>query len=132
MAYVDRAGVEAAERRLSGKRYCARPRGRCNGLPKRVRGKEDPLRRELEAAIAFPHLLDLLEKFDDDKLAGSELGDIERYHRLRNALYHDGNGVTVDPDKVDVYNQIAHLLFQNLFEAVVVPESEGSGSNSSR
>ena len=94
------------------------------GLPKRVRGKDGPSRRELEAAIGFPDLLDLLEKFGGDKLAGIELGDIEWYHRLRNTLYHDGNGVTVDPDKVDAYNQVAHLLFQNLFEAVVIPEAE--------
>ena len=54
-------------------------------------------------------MLNLLEKFGGDKPQGIELGDIEWYHRLRNTLYHDGNGVTVDPEKVDAYNQIANL-----------------------
>jgi hypothetical protein len=94
------------------------------GLPKRVRGGDGPSRRELEVAIGFPDLLDLLEKYDGDKLTGVELGDIEWYHRLRNTLYHDGNGVTVDPEKVDAYNQIAHVLFQNLFGTIVSPEPE--------
>lgn len=84
-------------------------------LPKRIRGTEGPPRRELETAQGFPDLLDLLEKYAEDKLSGIELGDIEWYHRLRNTLYHDGNGVTVDPEKVDAYNQVANLLFQNLF-----------------
>ena len=94
------------------------------GLPKRVRGSDGPSRRELEAAIGFPDLLDLLEKYGEDKLTGVELGDIEWYHRLRNTLYHDGNGVTVDPEKVDAYNQIAHVLFENLFGTIVSQESE--------
>jgi len=94
------------------------------GLPKRVRGTDGPPRRALEQAIGFPDLLDLLETHGGDKLSGIELGDIEWYHRLRNALYHDGNGVTVDPEKIDAYNQIAHVLFQNLFEASVTPEAE--------
>jgi hypothetical protein len=94
------------------------------GLPKRVRGAHGPSRRDLEAAVGFPDLLDLLEKDGEDKLTGVELGDIEWYHRLRNTLYHDGNGVTVDPEKVDAYNQIAHLLFQNLFGRIVSREPE--------
>jgi hypothetical protein len=94
------------------------------GLPQRVRGTDGPPRKDLQAANIFPDLLDLLEKYGGDKLQGIELGDIEWYHRLRNTLYHDGNGVTVDPEKVDAYNQIANLLFQNLFDAAVVPESE--------
>lgn len=94
------------------------------GLPRRVRDTDGPPRRELESASGFPDLLDLLEKFGGDKLFGIELGDIEWYHRLRNTLYHDGNGVTVDPEKVDAYNQVAHLLFQNLFEASLSPETE--------
>ena len=94
------------------------------GLPKRIRVTDGHPRRELESATGFPDLIDLLEKYGGDKLSGIELGDIEWYHRLRNTLYHDGNGVTVDPEKVDAYNQIAHLLFQNLFEVSVSPETE--------
>jgi len=86
------------------------------GLPKRIRKSEGPSRRKLsEASNSFPELLDLLEKFGSDKLEGIELGDIEWYHRIRNTLYHDGNGVTVDKEKVDSYLQIAVILFNSLF-----------------
>ncbi len=94
------------------------------GLPRRIRGSEGPSRRELEGSIGFPELLDLLERYGEDRLSGIELGDVEWYHRLRNTLYHDGNGVTVDPDKVDAYHQIARLLFQNLFDTSLEPPTE--------
>jgi hypothetical protein len=85
------------------------------GLPKRIRGTEGPSRKRLEEAIPnFSTLIDLLEEFAGSKLAGIELGDIEVYHRLRNTLYHDGNGVTVDPIYVDSYLQIAQVLLSNL------------------
>jgi hypothetical protein len=89
------------------------------GLPRRIRGTEGPSRRELENAIGFPELLDLMEQYGEDQLSGIELGDIEWYHRLRNTLYHDGNGVTVDPEKVDAYHQVARLLFHNLFNTSI-------------
>ncbi|MDD2694295.1 MAG: hypothetical protein PHD58_00030 [Anaerolineales bacterium] len=94
------------------------------GLPRRIRGSGGPSRRELEGAIGFPELLDLLEKHGEDRLSGIELGDIEWYHRLRNTLYHDGNGVTVDPEMVDAYHQIARLLFQNLFDTCIEQPDE--------
>lgn len=96
------------------------------GLPKRIRGSDGPAKKELEAAIGFPALLDLLESHGKNRLVGIELGDIEWYHRIRNALYHDGNGITVEPEKVDAYYQIALLLFQNLFDASADPTIENS------
>jgi hypothetical protein len=98
------------------------------GLPKRIRGSEGPLRKELESAFGFPELLDLIEKYDEEHLSGIELGDIEWYHRLRNQLYHDGNGITVDPEIVDAYHQIAILLFQNLFETISETTTETSAA----
>lgn len=87
------------------------------GLPRRIRKSDGPSRRKLtEASNSFPELLDLFEEYGADNLEGIELGDIEWYHRIRNTLYHDGNGVTVDEDKVDSYLQIAVILFNNLFE----------------
>lgn len=94
------------------------------GLPRRSRGSDGPSRRELESAFGFPELLDLLEEHGEDRLSGIELGDIEWYHRLRNTLYHDGNGVTVDPEIVDAYHQIARLLFQNLFGTSIEKPAE--------
>ncbi len=85
------------------------------GLPKRIRGSAGPsLKRLQEAGYHFPELLDLLEKFAKGKLEDLELGDIEVYHRLRNTLYHEGSGITIDPEYVDSYMQIAKVLLNNL------------------
>jgi len=84
-------------------------------LPKRIRGTEGPSRKEIQdKGSSFPDLLDLLEHYGEDKLDGISLGDIEVYHRLRNTLYHDGNGVTVDPVHVDGYLQVAQILVKGL------------------
>lgn len=86
------------------------------GLPERTRGSKGPGRRELEAASeSFPNLLDLLQTFAADKITGLSLDDIEWYHRLRNQLYHSGNGITVEQTKVETYLQLAIGLFENLF-----------------
>ncbi len=93
------------------------------GLPKRIRGIEGPSRKRLEeASSSFAALLDLLEEYAGNRLSGIELGDIEVYHRLRNTLYHDGNGVTVDPEYVDSYLQIAKILLSNLLGVRVEAE----------
>ena len=85
------------------------------GLPRRIRGSVGPpLRRLQETGSSFPALLDLLEEFAKGKLNGIALGDIEVYHRLRNTLYHEGHGITVDPEYVDSYLQIAKVLLNNL------------------
>lgn len=90
------------------------------GLPKRVRGSDGPSRRRLEEkGKVFPDLLDLLEEFGSNRLDDVSLGDLEGYHRLRNTLYHDGNGVTVDPVHVDSYIQIARVLLRNLLDISV-------------
>ena len=90
------------------------------GLPKRVRGSDGPSRRQLEEnGKVFPDLLDLLEEFGSNRLDEVSLGDLEGYHRLRNTLYHDGNGVTVDPVHVDSYIQIARVLLRNLLDISV-------------
>jgi len=84
-------------------------------LPKRIRGTDGPSRKELQdKGSSFPDLLDMLEHYGEGKLDGVSLGDVEVYHRLRNTLYHDGNGVTVDPVHVDGYLQIAQILLKSL------------------
>jgi uncharacterized protein YutE (UPF0331/DUF86 family) len=85
------------------------------GLPRRVTGISISRRRYQEISERFPDLLDALEEFAADKLDGIDLGEIEWYHRVRNELYHQGNGLTVERDKVEVYAELARVLFQNLF-----------------
>ena len=86
------------------------------GLPKRARTSTGPGRKELEdASESFPALLDLLEKYAPDRLVGLSLDDIEWYHRIRNQLYHSGNGITVERSKVETYLELAMGLFESLF-----------------
>ncbi len=87
-------------------------------LPKRGKNKTGPSRKELnENSESFPLLLDLLEKYLPEKLIDLNLDDIEWYHRIRNQLYHSGNGITVDKKKVETYYQLALILFETLFES---------------
>lgn len=85
------------------------------GLPRRVTGLAIPRRDQEEFSQSFPKLLDAAETYVSDKLVGINVGEIEWYHRLRNELYHQGNGLTVEREKVEVYAELANLLFANLF-----------------
>ncbi len=85
------------------------------GLPKRITGIQVPRAKYQEISESFPKLLDALEEYASKKLEGIDLGEIEWYHRLRNQLYHQGNGLTVEKDKVTVYSELAKLLFFRLF-----------------
>lgn len=94
------------------------------GLPKRVTGLSLSRKEYGEISESFPRLLDALEQYALDKLDGIDLGEVEWYHRLRNQLYHQGNGLTVEKEKVQVYSELARLLFKNLFNV----EIEGTRS----
>lgn len=94
------------------------------GLPKRINGIVVPRKDYAEFSESFPKLLDALEQYASPKIAGIDLGEIEWFHRLRNQLYHQGNGLTVDRDKVEVYSELAKLLFESLFETVLSFEPE--------
>lgn len=85
------------------------------GLPRRVTGLTINRKEYAEFSESFPKLLDAVEQYASDRLMGIDLGEIEWYHRLRNELYHQGNGLTVEREKVDVYAELASLLFKNLF-----------------
>lgn len=85
------------------------------GLPRRITGLQIPRKRLQEVAESFPTLLDTLEEHASDKLAGIDLGIIEWYHRIRNELYHQGYGLTVERQKAEVYAEIANTLLNNLF-----------------
>lgn len=97
------------------------------GLPKRVTSLKISRSEYQDFAESFPKLLDALEKYANSKLDGIDLGEIEWYHRLRNQLYHQGNGLTVERDKVEVYAELANVLFANLFGIrLVEPEDDGT------
>lgn len=95
-------------------------------LPKRVTGIAIGRQRFAEISETFPRMLDALEEHAPAVLEGIDLGEVEWFHRLRNQLYHQGNGLTVEREKVEVYATLAGLLFQNLFGERSSPESESS------
>lgn len=85
------------------------------GLPKRINRLKITRKEYDDFTESFPKLLDALETHAPDKIIGIDLGEIEQYHRLRNQLYHQGNGLTVDKTNVEIYAELANLLFKNLF-----------------
>jgi hypothetical protein len=96
------------------------------GLPKRVTGLAISRKEFQEISESFPAMLDALEKYAADRLTGIDLGEIEWYHRLRNQLYHQGNGLTVERTKVEIYAQLANTLFENLFGVKLVQKVSDS------
>lgn len=60
-------------------------------------------------------MVNLLNEKANNKISGIELSDIEFYHRLRNQLYHDGTGLSVDKNHLEAYKTIGELLLKNLF-----------------
>jgi hypothetical protein len=86
-------------------------------LPARARTETGPTRSEVERACeSFGALLDLTEKHAIGLAQDVSLADIEYYHRLRNALYHEGNGITVEPAKVTAYVSLATFLLERLLD----------------
>ena len=77
-------------------------------------------RSELDAA-SFPKLLELLMTRAPDRLSGLDTLDIEHYHRIRNTLYHEGTGLSVDEEYLLAYKGIAEVLMQNLFDVTMDP-----------
>jgi hypothetical protein len=78
-------------------------------------------RERNEAENSFPKNLALLFEHAGTRLPGIDEGDIEHYHRIRNKLYHDGTGLSVDQQYLDAYRSIAAILLQNLFGVAITP-----------
>jgi hypothetical protein len=96
-------------------------------LPKRVTGLKIT-KSEREAAFAtFPETLTCLEKNGGDRTKHLALGDIEWFHSLRNRLYHEGTGLTVSKENVDMYFAIASQLFEALFDEKLNVRLSGKG-----
>ena len=69
-----------------------------------------------EIGNSFPKMVNLLSEKASSKISGIELSDIEFYHRLRNQLYHDGTGLSVDKNHLEAYRTIGELLLKSLFK----------------
>jgi hypothetical protein len=102
------------------------------GLPKRITKLTLTRKQYEEASDSFPRLLEAMESFASDRLVGVDLSNLEWFHRLRNLLYHEGNGLTVERDKVEVYAALAQVLFSNLFGFPVPDVYETEDDHSKR
>src|ERR1700732_3709151 len=94
-------------------------------LPKRVTGIAMSRKDFSEISESFPRLVEALEVHCIGKLDGIDLSEVEWYHRLRNQLYHQGNGLTVERNKVSAYSELARVLFMNLFAVKVELQRSG-------
>jgi hypothetical protein len=55
------------------------------------------------------------------RLSGIDESDIEHYHRIRNTLYHNGSGLSVDVEYLLAYRQIGVLILRGLFGVNPLP-----------
>ena len=93
-------------------------------LPKRLSGIDLSRKQRNEYCENFNTLLDGIEATVGSETSGLNLGEIEWFHRLRNELYHQGNGLTIERLKVEAYAEIAKRLFENLFGDGIEIQSE--------
>lgn len=93
-------------------------------LPKSKSGVKISRKDLEEADTIFPKLVALLFENASEKLIGIDDADIEHYHRIRNKLYHDGTGLSVDDQYLRAYRGIANVLLENLFEVSVEVKTE--------
>jgi len=84
-------------------------------LPENKSGVQVSKKDLKDAENSFPKLLALLWQHAGQRLTGIDDSDIEHYHRIRNKLYHDGTGLSVDEQYLLAYRQIAAIILQNLF-----------------
>jgi len=68
-----------------------------------------------EIRKTFLSLLDALKKYAGEEISEKELDLIEYSHSIRNSLYHEGNGISVKKDTVDLYAVVIKELINRLF-----------------
>jgi hypothetical protein len=100
----------------------------CLTLPSKKSGFKVKRKDLDEAGNSFPKLLSLLFQYASEKLVGIDEADIEHYHRIRNTLYHNGTGLSVDDEYLIAYRDIAGIILNNLFEVSVTPSTSESDS----
>ena len=93
-------------------------------LPKRVTGLSLTRKQTEEYTRDFPTALSRVEELVPERVSGVPLGEIEWFHRVRNQLYHEGNAITVERDKVQRYLEHAESLMRRLF----LPGAAASGT----
>jgi len=84
-------------------------------LPQRVTGLALTRKERAEHTKDFPSALKGIAQLLGARLSAVPLGEIEWFHQVRNQLYHEGNAITVERDKVMIYLEHAELLMRCLY-----------------
>jgi hypothetical protein len=65
---------------------------------------------------SFHALLRGIEEHAPDKLVGVSRSDLEYFHALRNNLYHNADGITVERSRVSLFAELSKVLMMNFFD----------------
>lgn len=86
-------------------------------LPGKVTGVEMGYGKRREAAEGnFHQLVSGVEEAAGNRLKGINLAHVQYYHTIRNKLYHQGDGVTVDAARAEAYASLALVLLDRLLD----------------
>ncbi len=84
-------------------------------LPSGVTGLLLTRKQREEHTKDFPSALTAVKKLVGAPVSAVPLAEVEWFHQIRNQLYHEGNAITVEADKVRLYLQHAELLMRCLY-----------------
>jgi hypothetical protein len=85
------------------------------GAPSRATGLKFSRRELDEAKASYPALLKRCEASIPQLFFTADPAHLEWFHKLRNSVYHDGNGITVEDKQAHAFAQIAARLITQLF-----------------
>lgn len=77
-----------------------------------------------KASKSFFELINLCKKNKPCLLDDRDIDGMLRYHNIRNAMYHDGSGITVTASIASEYIDNAQILFMGLFEEEAVHDTK--------
>lgn len=97
------------------------------GLPKRINKLAIGRKKLAEISSTFDGLLEALEDSSHERLKDVDLSFLAWNHRVRNNLYHQGVGLTIESTRVQVYIELAKILFKNLFDCELMVTSSDDG-----
>lgn len=84
-------------------------------LPKRVTGLSLTRKQKQDQTKDFPSAVAAVAHLIGERVSAVPFGEIEWFHQVRNQLYHEGNAITVERDKVQADLEHAELLMRSLF-----------------
>jgi hypothetical protein len=84
-------------------------------LPKGVTGLALTRKQQEEHTKDFPSALKAIDRLLGARVSAVPMAEVEWFHQIRNQLYHEGNAITVEREKVKLYLQHAELLMRCLY-----------------